>query len=40
MFSISTLGLDLVYIRLAQPDSSGFTETVSSKHRPDADQLH
>ena len=35
---ISTLGIDLVYIRLAQPDSSGFTEIVSSKHRPDAER--
>ncbi|WON73541.1 ATP-binding protein [Nitrosospira sp. Is2] len=34
---LSTLDLDLVYIRLPQPDGSGFTETVRSKHRPDAD---
>ena len=34
---LSTLDLDLVYIRLGQPDNSGFTETVRSKHRPDAD---
>lgn len=34
---LSTLDLDLVYIRLAQPGGSGFTETVRSKHRPDAD---
>src|SRR5687768_18144654 len=33
---LSTLDLDLVYIQLAQPGGSGFTETVSSKHRPDA----
>ena len=30
---LSTLDLDLVYIRLAQPGGSGFTETVRSKHR-------
>src|SRR5687768_18541209 len=34
----STLDLDLVYIRLAQPNSSGFTEAVCTKHRPDADR--
>lgn len=34
---LSTLDLDLVYIRLGQPGSSGFTETARSKHRPDAD---
>jgi PAS domain S-box-containing protein len=34
---LSTLDLDLVYIRLDQPGGSGFTETVRSKHRPDAD---
>lgn len=34
---LSTLDLDLVYIRLAQLEGSGFTETVRSKHRPDAD---
>jgi PAS domain S-box-containing protein len=34
---LSTLDLDLVYIRLAQPGNAGFTETVRSKHRPDAD---
>ena len=34
---LSTLDLDLVYIRLAQPGGSGFTETVRSKHRPDTD---
>lgn len=33
----STLDLDLVYIRLPQPNSSGFTEAICSKHRPDAD---
>jgi PAS domain S-box-containing protein len=35
---LSTLDLDLIYIRLSQPDGSGFTETVRSQHRPDADQ--
>lgn len=34
---LSTLDLDMVYIRLGQPGNSGFTETVRSKHRPDAD---
>lgn len=34
----STLDLDLVYIRLPQPNSSGFTEAICSKHRPDADR--
>jgi PAS domain S-box-containing protein len=34
---LSTLDLDLVYIRLGQPGGSGFTETVRSKHRPDVD---
>jgi PAS domain S-box-containing protein len=34
---LSTLDLDLVYVRLAQPSGSGFIETVRSKHRPDAD---
>ena len=34
----STLDLDLVYIRLPQPYSSGFTEAICSKHRPDADR--
>src|SRR5690242_8131442 len=34
---LSTLDLDLVYIRLGQPGSSGFTETAHSKHRSDAD---
>ncbi|HKX53460.1 MAG TPA: PAS domain S-box protein [Nitrosospira sp.] len=33
-----TLDLDLVYIRLAQPNSSGFTEAICSKHHPDADR--
>jgi PAS domain S-box-containing protein len=34
---LSTLDLDLVYIRLAKPGDPGFTETVRSKHRADAD---
>jgi PAS domain S-box-containing protein len=34
---LSTLDLDLVYIRLAQAGGSGFTETACNKHRPDAD---
>ncbi len=34
---LSTLDLDLVYIRLAEPGDPGFAETVRSKHRPDAD---
>lgn len=34
---LNTLDLDLVYVRLAQPGGAGFTETMRSKHRPDAD---
>ena len=34
---LNTLDLDLVYIRVAQPGGSGFTETVRSKQCPDAE---
>jgi PAS domain S-box-containing protein len=34
---LNALDLDLVYIRVAQPGGSGFTETVCSKQRPNAE---